>query len=137
MDAVKIGQFLCALRKERRWTQQEAAARLGVTDKSISKWETARGLPDITVLPAPGGGYGAVLCPDAPPLARAGSVPADLAESVSLLVPGPAGDAGAVWNLSCAVSYFQKNQKRNLNRMSVLHPAAIAMKAAAGFFAAE
>ena len=52
MDAVKIGQFLCALRKERRWTQQEAAARLGVTDKSISKWETARGLPDITVLPA-------------------------------------------------------------------------------------
>ena len=283
MDAVKFGQCLCALRKERRWTQQEAAARLGVTDKSISKWETARGLPDITVLPAlaqlygvtvdellagarrpapeqngaaaepngqregppagarrafrlfalacaaegaavvlsgmltallnaygamtphheelaaryfgdaalaadwdawghaaaawqeglqslsalllplalaavlayallrrfpmrnssgahaaaPGGGYGAVLCPAAPPLARAGSVPADLAESVSLLVPGPAGDAGAVWNLSCAVSYFQKNQKRNLNRMSVLHPAAIAMKAAAGFFAAE
>ena len=58
MDAVKIGAFLCALRRERGWTQQEAAARLGVTDKTVSKWETARGLPDIAVLPALAALYG-------------------------------------------------------------------------------
>lgn len=52
MDAVKIGNFLCALRKGHGWTQQEAATRLGITDKSISKWENARGMPDIVILPA-------------------------------------------------------------------------------------
>lgn len=58
MDAVKIGAFLAALRKTQGLTQQAVAERLGVTDKTISKWETARGLPDITVLPALAALYG-------------------------------------------------------------------------------
>lgn len=38
------------LREERRLTQRELAAALGVTDKAVSKWESGRGLPDITLV---------------------------------------------------------------------------------------
>lgn len=52
MDMQKIGQFLAALRKCRGLTQQEVADRLGVSDKTVSKWECGNGLPDITAIPA-------------------------------------------------------------------------------------
>lgn len=52
MDMVKIGQFIAALRKSRGFTQQEVAERLGITDKTVSKWERGKGLPDITAIPA-------------------------------------------------------------------------------------
>lgn len=51
MDAKKIGAFIAALRKSAGYTQQEVAGRLGLTDKTVSKWETGGGLPDITILP--------------------------------------------------------------------------------------
>ena len=38
------------LRERRHLTQRELAERLNVSDKTISKWETARGLPDVTLL---------------------------------------------------------------------------------------
>lgn len=52
MDMEKTGQFLAALRKSRGLTQQEVADRLGVSDKTVSKWECGNGLPDITGIPA-------------------------------------------------------------------------------------
>lgn len=52
MDAMKIGDFLSALRKARGYTQQAVAERLNLSNKTISKWESGGGLPDITVLPA-------------------------------------------------------------------------------------
>lgn len=58
MNNEAIGRFLWALRREKGWKQQEAAARLGVTDKTISKWETGRGLPDISALPEVAALYG-------------------------------------------------------------------------------
>lgn len=39
-----------ALREKRGLTQRELAERIGVSDKAVSKWETARGLPDVGVL---------------------------------------------------------------------------------------
>lgn len=51
MDAGKTGAYLAALRKP-GMTQQEAADQLGVSNKTVSKWENGAGLPDITVLPA-------------------------------------------------------------------------------------
>ncbi len=39
-----------ALREVRGLTQKELAEQIGVTDKAISKWETGRGLPDVTLL---------------------------------------------------------------------------------------
>ena len=47
MDAKKLGQFIAQLRKEQNMTQADLAAKLQVTDKSVSKWERGVGLPDI------------------------------------------------------------------------------------------
>lgn len=52
MDAEKTGAYLAMLRKARGMTQQEAAERLNLSNKTISKWESGGGFPDITVLPA-------------------------------------------------------------------------------------
>ena len=38
------------LREKRNMTQAELAQKIGVSSKTISKWETAKGLPDITLL---------------------------------------------------------------------------------------
>lgn len=50
MDHQKTGSFISALRRERGWTQKELAERLGVTDKAVSRWETGKGLPDVSLL---------------------------------------------------------------------------------------
>lgn len=39
MDQEKIGKFIAKLRKEKSMTQVELANKLGVSNKSISKWE--------------------------------------------------------------------------------------------------
>lgn len=39
-----------SLREAAGLTQKQLAEKLGVTDKAVSKWETGRGLPDITLL---------------------------------------------------------------------------------------
>ena len=44
MDAGKTGAYLAALRKARGMTQQEAADQLGVSNKTVSKWENGAGL---------------------------------------------------------------------------------------------
>ena len=50
MDNLRFGAFVAQLRKEKQWTQQELADRLHVTDKAISKWETGKGFPEVTLL---------------------------------------------------------------------------------------
>ena len=51
MDAHVVGNKITELRKGRDMTQQELADAVVVTNKAVSKWETGRGLPDITMLP--------------------------------------------------------------------------------------
>ena len=50
MNTEKTGAFLAALRRERGMTQKELAEKLDVTDKAVSRWETGKGLPDISLL---------------------------------------------------------------------------------------
>lgn len=50
MDQYITGAIIKKLREERKMTQLELAGRLGVSDKAVSKWETAKGYPDITLL---------------------------------------------------------------------------------------
>lgn len=52
MDQARIGAFIATLRKEKSMTQKEMAQRLGVSDKTVSKWETGRGMPDISIIPS-------------------------------------------------------------------------------------
>lgn len=48
MNQEKIGKFISECRKEKRITQEQLAVQLGVTSKSISKWETGNCLPDAS-----------------------------------------------------------------------------------------
>lgn len=50
MDQRKIGMFLAQCRKERGITQTVLAEKLGVTQRSISRWETGRNMPDLSLL---------------------------------------------------------------------------------------
>lgn len=50
MDQKKTGNFLKALRKEKNLTQEQAADRLGVSGRTISRWETGAYMPDISLL---------------------------------------------------------------------------------------
>ncbi len=50
IDKVTFGAFVSQLRKEQGLTQKELAAKVYVTDKAVSKWETGVSIPDVTVL---------------------------------------------------------------------------------------
>ena len=50
MDQVKIGAFIAQLRRERDWTQEELGERLGVTNKTVSRWENGNYMPSIELL---------------------------------------------------------------------------------------
>ncbi len=50
MDTVITGRFISELRKEKGLTQAELAEKLNVTDKAVSKWETGRSAPDVSLL---------------------------------------------------------------------------------------
>ncbi len=50
MDSEKIGAFIKALRKEKNLTQKDLAEILCCTDKAVSRWETGRGIPEISFL---------------------------------------------------------------------------------------
>ena len=50
MDQKKIGNFLKELRKEKKMTQEQVADKLGVSGRTISRWETGAYLPDISLL---------------------------------------------------------------------------------------
>ena len=41
MDSVRVGVFVAALRREQGMTQKQLAEKIGVTNKAISRWETA------------------------------------------------------------------------------------------------
>ena len=40
MDQEKIGTFICTIRKQQGLTQEQLGERLGVTNKTVSRWET-------------------------------------------------------------------------------------------------
>jgi len=50
MDQYVTGAVIKRLREEKNMTQQQLADKLSVSAKTISKWETAKGYPDITLL---------------------------------------------------------------------------------------
>ncbi len=50
MDRYVTGAAIKALREKNRMTQMQFAEKLGVSDKAVSKWETGKGYPDITLL---------------------------------------------------------------------------------------
>lgn len=50
MDQIKIGKFIANERKVKGYTQKDLAEILEISDKTISKWETGKGFPEISLL---------------------------------------------------------------------------------------
>ncbi|MBO5897209.1 MAG: helix-turn-helix domain-containing protein [Clostridia bacterium] len=50
MDCYVTGGAIKRLRENKGITQQQLAEKIGVSSKAVSKWETAKGLPDITLI---------------------------------------------------------------------------------------
>lgn len=50
MDLKKIGQFLKRLRKEKEITQEQFAEVMGVSSRTVSRWETGANMPDLDLL---------------------------------------------------------------------------------------
>ena len=49
MDLIKIGKYIAGKRKSLGMTQRQLAEKLGMSDKSVSKWERGVCLPDVSV----------------------------------------------------------------------------------------
>lgn len=50
MDQIKTGKFIAQIRKEKGYTQAQLANRIGISDKTVSKWERGNGLPDVSLM---------------------------------------------------------------------------------------
>lgn len=50
MDSKKIGAFIQEKRLDAKMTQEELASKLYVSNKTISKWETGKGIPSVEML---------------------------------------------------------------------------------------
>lgn len=50
MNQYVTGAMIRSLREKRSMTQQQLAEKIGVSDKTVSKWENGRGYPDITLI---------------------------------------------------------------------------------------
>ncbi len=49
MNQIKIGAFISERRRAKGWTQRQLAEKLEITDKAVSKWETGRSMPDLSL----------------------------------------------------------------------------------------
>ena len=50
LDQIKTGEFIALKRKEKNLTQQELADKLNISNKTVSKWETGNGLPELSLM---------------------------------------------------------------------------------------
>ena len=50
MNQYVTGAVIRQMREKNKMTQIQFAEKIGVSDKTVSKWETAKGYPDITLL---------------------------------------------------------------------------------------
>ena len=50
MDIQKTAAYIASKRKAKNLTQRQLAEKLNISDKTVSKWETAKGLPDVAII---------------------------------------------------------------------------------------
>ncbi len=50
MDQILIGQFIAKERKQKGYTQKQLSEKLGISDKTVSKWERGNGFPEVSLL---------------------------------------------------------------------------------------
>ena len=50
MDQIRIGKFIAESRKSKGLTQRQLADALSISDKTVSKWECGKGLPEVSLM---------------------------------------------------------------------------------------
>ena len=50
MNQLTTGKFISLKRKQKNMTQEQLAQKLGVSNKTISKWETGKSMPDYSII---------------------------------------------------------------------------------------
>ncbi|MBP3325888.1 MAG: helix-turn-helix transcriptional regulator [Coprococcus sp.] len=50
MDTKRVGMFLAELRKQNNMTQEQLGEKIGVTNKTVSRWETGAYMPPVEML---------------------------------------------------------------------------------------
>ena len=50
MDQILIGKFIAQERKRKGYTQKQLSEKLGISDKTVSKWQTGNGFPEVSLL---------------------------------------------------------------------------------------
>lgn len=50
MDQIKTGRFIAEMRKDKSLTQRQLADILCISDKAVSKWETGKGMPEVSLM---------------------------------------------------------------------------------------
>lgn len=50
MEQEMIGKFISACRKEKELTQMQLAEKLNITNRAVSKWETGKSMPDVSIM---------------------------------------------------------------------------------------
>ena len=50
MDQILIGKFIAQERKRKGYTQKQLSEKLGISDKTVSKWERGNGFPEVSLL---------------------------------------------------------------------------------------
>ena len=50
MNQEAIGKFIAACRKEKNLTQMQLAEKLNITTRAVSKWETGKSCPDVSIM---------------------------------------------------------------------------------------
>lgn len=50
MNQEAIGKFIAACRKEKNLTQMQLAEKLNITNRTVSKWETGKSCPDVSIM---------------------------------------------------------------------------------------
>ena len=97
MDKRSVGSFIAALRRAKGMTQKDLAALLHVSDKTVSRWETGEGAPELALIPAIAEIFG-VSCDEL--LRGERKSEADAAEST------PLGEKRRKWLLDSALRRF-------------------------------
>ncbi len=50
MNQEKIGKFIAECRKEKNLTQLQLAEKLNISNRAVSRWETGKGCPDVSIM---------------------------------------------------------------------------------------
>ncbi len=50
MDVKKTGNLIATVRKKNGMTQKQLAIKLEISDKTVSKWEVGKGVPDVALM---------------------------------------------------------------------------------------